>query len=105
MGGASEASPFLLFREGTNMRKRIPPHWHKERRSKEYRRAIYRALTRAGLKWELAVRIRDWSEPHIKAFLSSNPHLLNKPPEQVWADFQAELVKLVFAPKEVKECP
>ncbi|MBO8173512.1 MAG: hypothetical protein H0Z33_16715 [Bacillaceae bacterium] len=71
-------------------------HWYKEQRSKEYRRALYRALSHAGLPWELAARMRDWSEPHVKTFLSSNAHLLNKPPDEVWADFHQELVKEVF---------
>jgi len=81
-----------------------PPHWHKERRSKEWRRAMYRALTRAGLPFELAMKVRDWSEGHIRLFLEGNAHMLNKAPDAVWADFEEELIRAVNEAKEkVKE--
>jgi len=56
-------------------RKKILPHWHKEKRSKKERRQIYQKLRKLGLTSYQAQRIRDWSDGHIELFLKSNGFL------------------------------
>lgn len=44
-------------------------HWYKEIRTQEERRELYRMLRDAGVPWQTASRVRDWSTPHILSWI------------------------------------
>lgn len=66
--------------------------WYRALRSKEWRRAMYKALRKCGLSREWAQRVRDWSEPHIYQFADTR---LEGGRETLRAEFEKEFMKEV----------
>ena len=54
------------------MTKSILPHWYREKRSKLHRKIIYQFLKLMGIRTCAARAVRDWSNNHIKIFITEN---------------------------------
>lgn len=50
----------------------MKPNWYKEKRSKKSRKIIYNFLRVMGFDVETAIRVRDWSNEHIRSFVCNN---------------------------------
>lgn len=51
---------------------KILPNWYSKKRTKAQRRTIYRFLRLMGFSVNVATKVRDWSNGHLRTFIAHN---------------------------------